>query len=263
MKYMEKNKFCKEIKNLCNRNKKKFCKIIRSSDFCILKFIKIILLFLKPLGIVSIFCFLVIIIKAFICSIVKKKSFGESYLQIQKKRFCIQNVQDGLVIFSLIALGAILFRNYMPCLVLLLVKWRLIEILVVQLSIIFPKKGKYIITANLFRSILLWLINLMEIISIYAILYLATQGIEIVKCRRLIKPFEAFYFSITTISTTGFGEMIPKKGWGQFLVSSEIIIGILMIVVFLGVLISRWKRRDDRFYKLLRKVNKQMKKMKT
>ena len=93
----------------------------------------------------------------------------------------------------------------------------------------------------------------MEITSIYAILYLLSGAIGYSNNKIIQKPFEALYFSIITISTTGFGDITPKNGCGQFLASTEIIIGIFMLIVFLGTLISLWKGKDDRFYEHFKK----------
>ena len=239
---------CGKIHENCSKEK-----------FIILRIIKILLRFLLCFGMVKIF------LKLYNCII---NAFNKYIFRSKTRKETSQNEQDVLVVIILFLLLLILIffpilqNNNISNIAVFFTVWRLIDILVYQLSIIFPKKGKYIITANIFRSILLWIINLMEIISIYAILYLTTQGIEMVyeEDIQLIKPLEALYFSITSVSTTGFGEMIPKKGWGQFLASTEIIIGIFMLIVFLGILFSRWKDKNDRFYQLLRKVYKQQKK---
>lgn len=213
--------------------------------FIILRIIKILLRFLLCFGMVKIF------LKLYHGII---NAFNKYILRSKTRKETSQNEQDVLIVIILFLL--LLILKFFPILqncnisniVVFLTVWRLIDILVYQLSIIFLSEGKYIITADIFRSILLWLINLLEIISIYAILYLTTQGIEMAyeKDIQLIKPLEALYFSITTVSTTGFGEMIPKKGWGQFLASTEIIIGIFMLIVFLGILIGRWKDKKDK-----------------
>jgi len=63
-------------------------------------------------------------------------------------------------------------------------------------------------------------------------------------------------FSIITISTTGFGEIIPKNNaFGKNLVFSEIVVGILLLVIFFGVLTNTWKSKNDGLYRLLKKAH--------
>jgi len=245
------NKDKDEINSDCvGENRGKIHEDGLKEKFIILRIIKKLLKCLRWIGMVKTFLQLYnFIINAFNKGIFRSKTRKETS----------QNEQDVLIVIILFFLLLILIffpilQSYNIPIIRVFIKialflavWRFIDIFAYQLSIIFPEKGKDIITINFFRSILLWIINLMEIISIYAILYLTTQGIEIVKSEnnQLIKPLEALYFSIITISTTGFGDMTPKKGWGQFWASTEIILGIFMLIVFFGILISKWKEKDD------------------
>ena len=69
-------------------------------------------------------------------------------------------------------------------------------------------------------------------IVLYAILYWLTGGIN--------KPSAGWddylYFSVTTITTLGFGDIIPSGDWGRFLAASEALSGVIVIGVFLSSL---------------------------
>ena len=121
------------------------------------------------------------------------------------------------------------------------------------MAIIFNIKENGRISSNFPRSLALFIINISEVISIYAILYLSLGAIGYCSTQVIQKPFEALYFSIVTISTIGFGDIIPINRCGRLLVFSEIAIGIALLVFFFGILISRWKSKDDRFYHLFKK----------
>lgn len=45
----------------------------------------------------------------------------------------------------------------------------------------------------------------------------------------------ASYFSITTIATVGYGDIVPVTAWARFAVSTEILIGIAYVVFFLSI----------------------------
>jgi len=216
----------------------KIKEVSKKTNFIVLKVLKIILLCFRPFGIVNIFHY-------YFYSSVKVLLFKpyRSYFTPIATQF--QNIQDKLVISSLIILLKLLFYYYVdtPYWILVLIFWRLSEILVVQLSIIFLAKENIIGTVSFPRSILLFIINVSEVITIYAILYLSRGAIGYCYNNQVIqKPFEALYFSIITISTTGFGDIVPINRCGRILVFSEITIGILLLVVFFGIFISRWKK---------------------
>jgi hypothetical protein len=232
-------------------------KIYFTREYLVLKCIRLLIRFLFPFGIINILSFLV---EIFI--------YKKSYLEAREKPFLFRNIQDILIILSFVVFALALFLLHKFYWVFtLIIYWRLAEILIVQLSIIYTKKGNIIETANLFRTISLWAINFLEIIMIYAILYFSKNVLIIITDNiyrnLLIKPLDALYFSISTISTTGFGDIIVGSELGECLVFSEIIIGIFMLIIFFGILISRWKDKNDKILLLLRKVYKRQRKIGT
>lgn len=240
-------KYCDDLKN-----------IYVSREFFILKIFRLLIRFFVPFSIIYILSFITEVIY-----------FGKSFLVYRKKKFYFQNIQDTFVVASFVVLFLILFFNHNFCCVLtFIIWWRFAGILVVNSSIIFLSKRYYIETKNLFRSILLWLINFIEITMIYAILYFSKNVLSfndtVNRCNnQLIRPLDALYFSVSTISTTGFGDIIVKTELGKKLVLTEIIVGIFMLIIFFGILISRWKDKDDQNFLILRKIYKLQKKTKT
>jgi hypothetical protein len=99
------------------------------------------------------------------------------------------------------------------------------------------------------------------VISIFAILYLIYGAIGYCKYKAIQKPCEALYFSILTISTAGGGNIIPINSYGKILVFFETAIGILLLVIFFGVLIGTGKNKDDRYHGLFKVLYKQNKKI--
>ena len=62
-------------------------------------------------------------------------------------------------------------------------------------------------------------------------------------------PSQALFFSFTTYSTTGYGNLVPAGSLGQTLAVSEMIIGQLFLITALGKVVSVWspigKDADD------------------
>jgi hypothetical protein len=53
-------------------------------------------------------------------------------------------------------------------------------------------------------------------------------------------PAQALFFSFTTYSTTGYGNLVPSGSLGQTLAVSEMIIGQLFLITALGKVVSVW-----------------------
>ena len=43
---------------------------------------------------------------------------------------------------------------------------------------------------------------------------------------------EALYFSIVTMTTTGYGDIVPRSGWAKFVVSVQIILFLYTVLFF-------------------------------
>ena len=80
------------------------------------------------------------------------------------------------------------------------------------------------------RSILLLFLNYLEIIFAYAVLYSCGSYLN--------KPFvdnvDAIYFSIITSSSIGFGDFHPVTPIGKLLVSSQALLFLFFVVLFLN-----------------------------
>lgn len=80
------------------------------------------------------------------------------------------------------------------------------------------------------RSTILLLINFFEIILCFSLLYLSSHSIatkSLFGDKSLACLQESFYFSVVTITTLGYGDFRPVDSYGQFLVTTQILIGYL------------------------------------
>lgn len=87
------------------------------------------------------------------------------------------------------------------------------------------------------RSMLLLFFNYLEIVFAYAVLY--TCG------NYLNKPFQhwfdAVYFSIITSSSIGYGDYYPTTTYGKFLVSTQALLFLFFVVLFLNFFSTKIK----------------------
>ena len=49
------------------------------------------------------------------------------------------------------------------------------------------------------------------------------------------------FFSFTTLTTTGYGNLVPSQNPGQSLAVSEMILGQLFLITALGKIVTAWQ----------------------
>lgn len=89
------------------------------------------------------------------------------------------------------------------------------------------------------RSMLLLFFNYLEIIFAYAVLYSCDSYLN--------KPFnnwfDAVYFSIITLSSIGYGDFYPVTTEGKFLVSTQALLFLFFVVLFLNFFSTKIKSK--------------------
>lgn len=91
------------------------------------------------------------------------------------------------------------------------------------------------------RTLTLAVLNLIELILAYAILFFqyGNVGASSGGTESLLKtPVTAFYFSLVTMATVGYGDLVPLDDSTRLLVIAEILSGVLMLVFLLPTLLS-------------------------
>jgi hypothetical protein len=87
------------------------------------------------------------------------------------------------------------------------------------------------------RSMLLLFFNYLEIVFAYAVFYSCGDYLN--------KPFEnwfdAVYFSVITSSSIGYGDFYPEATIGKFLVSTQALLFLFFIVIFLNFFSTKVK----------------------
>lgn len=89
------------------------------------------------------------------------------------------------------------------------------------------------------RSMLLLFFNYLEMVLAFAVLYSCDNYLN--------KPFhhwfDSIYFSTVTASTIGFGDYYPVKTFGKFLVSSQSLLVLMYVVLFLNFFSTKIKSK--------------------
>jgi hypothetical protein len=139
------------------------------------------------------------------------------------------------VTFPLVLLVSGLHNN--PFLVALLVYVLLETILYIPTLIfasdLFSKPRSYK------RSMLLLFLNYLEIVFAYAVLYSCDSYLN----KPFSNWFDAVYFSIITSSSIGYGDFYPVTTQGKFLVSTQALLFLFFVVLFLNFFSTKIKSK--------------------
>lgn len=180
-------------------------------------------------------------------------SFGYLYRSYKNE----PKVVDYYVLVSFIVFSFILFilptnlSIIFLILIIVFVIYRIVEGINYLLCIIFVDRYKLDWRPHSFnRSILLLMMNYIEIIIGFAILYLVSSSIGYSKYKIISDPIEALYFSAVTITTLGYGDIKPISQCGQKLALMEPLLGFLLIVLVLGMFFLEAGKSNNKRKKL-------------
>lgn len=149
---------------------------------------------------------------------------------------------DLYVLTWLCGLAYILFWSYPPMLVgVVLAIYRIVEIVNYQLCVLLiDSQTPSWRLASLRRSFLFSFLNLIEIVLAFGIIYLFTGGI--VQANRpemvLNTPLQAFYYSLVTMATLGYGEFVPSNDISRGIVILELLTEILFVLAIVPAFVS-------------------------
>lgn len=89
------------------------------------------------------------------------------------------------------------------------------------------------------RSMLLLFLNYLEIVFAYAVLYSCDSYLN----KPFSNWFDAVYFSIITSSSIGYGDFYPVTTQGKFLVSTQALLFLFFVVLFLNFFSTKIKSK--------------------
>ena len=86
--------------------------------------------------------------------------------------------------------------------------------------------------------------GLLVVNAVFALLYVLKAGaVQNLPSGDLAR---AFFFSLETLATVGYGEMAPQSLYGHFIAGVEIVVGMAWIAIFTGLLFVRFSRAQSK-----------------
>jgi uncharacterized protein YjbI with pentapeptide repeats len=96
-------------------------------------------------------------------------------------------------------------------------------------------------TSDCGRSLARWTFWISVVTAVFAILY-TLVGVDFGPNRTVFSPL---YYSIVTLTTLGYGDVVPATGPAQIVAAAEAILGYVSLGGFLSILANKMARRAD------------------
>jgi uncharacterized protein YjbI with pentapeptide repeats len=97
------------------------------------------------------------------------------------------------------------------------------------------------LTSDCGRSLLRWTLCVVAVTVLFAVLYAATE-VDYGRYRTLFSPL---YYSVVTLTTLGYGDVVPASGQAQVIASIQAVLGYVGLGGFLSILANKMARRAD------------------
>lgn len=181
---------------------------------------------------------LTILERSFMSFLVILRSFSLLHVASFQRNFISGSIISELYVIAwfFILLAMLIFNaSLAEWLTITLVFYRLIDGFNYNLCILFVDQYKKDLgLRSLNRLLILLLINYLEIIIGFATLYLVTDSVGYKNGASLSSQLDALYFSVITVTTLGYGDIVPIIEAGKWLCLTETFMGLILIVLVIG-----------------------------
>jgi ion channel len=161
--------------------------------------------------------------------------------QIKTKVWPLVVLMSGAFTFALI-------DTFSPNRLLTMTKWGFLTVffgLSVAGLFTFLKNSRSIKDAHLYTAVSIYLLIGMQWFALYSAIDAARPGAYIQSAAATAdRQTELLYFSLVTLSTLGYGDIVPIHGEVRILAALEAITGVLYIAITVALLVSSYKQHS-------------------
>ncbi len=153
------------------------------------------------------------------------------------------------VFLMLVAVITSIAGNFYPNPYLIGTKWALLTVFfALTVAGLFPylKNARSVTDSHLYTAISIYLLLGMQWFTLYAAIDRFFPGsILINHAAGSDRSSELLYFSLVTLSTIGYGDIVPLSGEVRMLAALEGVTGVLYVAITVALLVSSYKTQND------------------
>ena len=128
------------------------------------------------------------------------------------------------------------------------IKWGLVTVffaLTVVGLFSFLKNARVVTEAHLYTAISIYLLLAFQWFALYSAIDAIYPGAILHSAARADRHSELLYFSLATLSTIGYGDVVPFYGETRMLAALEGVTGVLYVAVTVAILVSAFKQQNN------------------
>jgi len=132
---------------------------------------------------------------------------------------------------------------------LLVIKWGIMTAffaLTVVCLFTYLKNARTILSSHLFTAVSIYVLIGMLYFSLYSAIDVFCPGaFQLSPSVATDRPSELLYFSLITLSTIGYGDIVPVYGVARMLAALEGMTGVLYVAIMIALLVSAFRWQGD------------------
>jgi len=148
--------------------------------------------------------------------------------------------------------GALIFAGastLFPSRALLAIKWGILTVffgLTVSCLFSYLKNARIVSNSHLFTAVSAYILLGLLFFALYSAVNVLHPGsFQHSTSAPTGRPSELLYFSMITLTTVGYGDIVPVDGEARMLAALEGMIGVLYIAITVALLVSAYARQDS------------------
>ena len=108
------------------------------------------------------------------------------------------------------------------------------------------RNARTVMTAHLYTAVSIYLLLAMQWFAVYSAIDVFHPGSFLFnKAKIADRQSELLYFSLVTLSTVGYGDIVPLNGEVRMLAALEGVAGVLYVAITVALLVSAYKERTQ------------------
>ena len=148
-------------------------------------------------------------------------------------------------------LGALIFAvvsTFFPQPALVAMKWGIMTVffgLTVAGLFSYLRSARAVTNAHLFTAVSIYLLLGMLWFALYSAIDTVYPGAFLRSSSTTDRPGELLYFSLVTLSTIGYGDVVPLNGEVRMLAALEGITGVLYVAITVALLVNAYRQQSS------------------